>query len=345
MHMVSALMKKILPNLIKKWGPLSLLIISLASCSSYQPLDQADLYPAPLTPKNNPGVKATFLGNTTILISDGKTNLLVDGFLSRPSALKTLFGFIAPEPKVISRELAFAGITKLDAVLVGHAHHDHALDAPEVSRQMHDAPVMGSKSYSFIHEGAGGKMDKDHLIIVPRDGNCRHFGDFTVTFLRSEHVSSHTFPQRVVEGEITKPLKTPARFSRFNCGEVYVIHIAHPDGTVVVTTTAGARAGQLKGMKADVVFLGVGLLAKETKDKQDSYWQETVGTVHPHTVIPVHWDAFTRKLSNGLKPTPCFADNVKGAMAIVQTKAKKQGCTVRLMNLRDSLLLKGGKLQ
>lgn len=319
--------------------------LCLASCSSYHPLGQRDLYPAPLIAKAGPGVRATFLGNTTILISDGTTHLLVDGFLSRPGGLKTIFGRIAPEKEVIADELKLAGITKLDAILVGHAHHDHALDAPEVSQQMHHALVMGSSSYAMIHRGAGGMMDADHLIIVPRCGATRKFGKFTVTFAESDHVSSHNILQRVVEAEITKPLKTPAHFSRFNCGGVHVLHIAHPDGNIVVTTTAGARPDQLKGKCADVVFLGVGLLAKESECKQDFYWREAVDAVKPEMVIPVHWDDFSRKLHAGLMPFPRYADNIQAAMEIVKAKAGEQKCEVRVMGLRDSILIRNRKIQ
>ncbi len=186
-------------------------------------------------------------------------------------------------------------------------------------------------------------MDKEHLITVSGAGTSRQFGMFTVTFARSEHVGSHSVLQRVVKGEISQPLQTPAHFSRFKCGEVYALHIAHPDGNIVVTTTAGARAGQLQGKRADVIFLGVGLLAREPADQQDLYWQETVDTVNPRTIIPVHWDNFTRQLSRGLEPIPRLADDIRTAMDLVKTRAC--GREVRVMDLRDSFLLRNGVIQ
>ncbi|MEQ1862672.1 MAG: MBL fold metallo-hydrolase [Chthoniobacteraceae bacterium] len=321
----------------------TLLAITLCSCSTYHPLKDDALYPTPLHATSGRGVTVTFLGNTTILISDGTTRLLVDGFFSRPGAFKTLFGRIGPDEKIIGKQLCLAGITKLDALLIGHSHHDHALDAPEVTRRTH-AVAMGSTSYRFIHEGAG--LDDRSLIVVPSTGAQRRFGKFTVTFRPSKHVSSHWRSQEKVEGSIDSAVRPPTRYSDYNHGDVFALHIAHPDGTLAITTTAGAKKGQFKGLKADVVLLGVGLLAKEPAATQDDYWRESVSALRPHTVIPVHWDAFTRKLDAGLAPPPfTIIDDVNGAMTIVKNKGKTEGRTVRVMDLRDSFRLRNGVMQ
>src|SRR6478735_9182132 len=142
-------MKFLIPSLA------ALLILTSSCC--YHPLRDPKIYPGPFASVGSTGVKATYLGNTTILISDGITRLMVDGFLSRPGMLSTFFGKIAPNRGVIEDELELAGVSDVDAVLVGHAHHDHALDAPMVADITH-ATVVGSESYRFVHLGAGGRM-------------------------------------------------------------------------------------------------------------------------------------------------------------------------------------------
>jgi len=111
-------------------------------------------------------VTVIFLGNTTLLFSDGETSLIVDGFLSRPDGLMVLTGKIGPDPVEIARALKDAGAEKFDAVLVGHAHYDHALDRAVVAEQI-GAVVMGSESYAFIHRGATGKAQPTNLITLP----------------------------------------------------------------------------------------------------------------------------------------------------------------------------------
>jgi len=244
-------------------------------------------------------VRATFLENTTILVSDGTTNLLIDGFFSRPSAFRALFGKIGPDSRIISTELEAAGIStagSLAAVLVGHAHHDHSLDAVEVAKQT-NALVIGNKSYALIHQGSGGMTDAKHLQIVPSAGMKKKIGKFTVTFVPSAHVRVGSFLQCIVEGSIHEPVKMPAHFSKFKCGQVFAIHLAHPHGSILVTTTAGTQKGKTKHLHADVVFLGIGRLNTEPSATQDIYWRENVETLDPEAIIPVHWDSFTRKLS------------------------------------------------
>ena len=320
-----------------------LLALGFSACSTYHPLrDDALRHPIGHAPASKSAVTVTFLGNTTLHIRDGETSLLVDGFLSRPGLLKTFLWQIGPDSKVIHEELDRAGIGKVDAVLVGHAHHDHALDATMIA-DCHGAHVVGSESFAQIYRGSHEPGSPGKLSVVPKDGDIYTFGRFTVTFAPSDHVSSlpglKGIPQRAVEGCIKTPLKMPAYFSEFKCGEVFALHIAHPEGEIVVTTTAGAKPGQLRGKHADVLFLGVGLLSKESPRKQETYWRETVGATHPDVIVPVHWDNFTRKLSSGLKPS-ALAEDPRAPMTLVKQNAGTR--EVRVLDRGETVTIHHG---
>src|SRR3954451_22475756 len=75
----------------------------------------------------------TFLGVASLLIDDGETRLLTDGFFSRPSLAKVALGRIAPDHDRIDAVLARAGIDRLAAVLPVHTHFDHAMDSAVVA--------------------------------------------------------------------------------------------------------------------------------------------------------------------------------------------------------------------
>ncbi|MEZ5305300.1 MAG: MBL fold metallo-hydrolase [Verrucomicrobiales bacterium] len=320
----------------------ALLAALLCGCRSYHPLQDPGLrlpLSEPDSAASAEGVEVTFLGNTTLLIKDRETTLLVDGFLSRPGALKTLAGKIGPDWATISSELGKAGVSKVDAVLVGHAHHDHALDATAIADHF-GAAVYGSESFGNIYRGSHDPSARGRFVPVPANGGKFSVGRFEVTFAPSDHVGSHSLLQRVVEGSIDQPLSLPAHYSRFKCGDVFALHIAHPDGAIAVTTTAGAKANQLSGLRANVLFLGVGLLAKEPADKQDQYFRETVEATRPDLIVPVHWDNFSRKLTRGLKPSAL--DDVESAMALVKAKAGER--KVRILDLRESVHLRGGRI-
>jgi L-ascorbate metabolism protein UlaG (beta-lactamase superfamily) len=316
------------------------LLVALGSFScTYNPLGDRDLRTAVGEPLGaGPALEITYFGNSTLLISDGKTVLLVDGFFSRPGALKTLFGRIGPNGRTLDKELR--DIPRPDAVLVGHAHHDHALDATEVAGR-YDTMVIGSRAFANLYQGSAGPENGSQLKVIPASGGTLpQIGEFIVHFAPSDHVIDYYFVQRIIKADITGPLTMPARYYEFGCGDVFALHIHHPQGKVVITTTAGARQAQFAGRKADVVFLGVGLLTKESPEKQERYWKETVEVTNPDLIVPVHWDSFMRKLSKGLRPG--LGESSKKLMDLVKAKAGSR--RVRVLDVRESVRIQGGKV-
>ena len=283
-------------------------------------------------------VNITYFGNSTLLISDGKTSLLVDGFFSRPGPLKTLFGKIGPDAEVLNRELQ--RIRSVDAVLVGHSHHDHALDASFVAEHFR-ATIAGSRSFANLHEGSRPREAKSRLKVIPPTGATLKFGEFVVRFAPSDHAVPYWLPQRIIKPRISAPLAMPAHYTEFGCGDVFALHIAHRrHGSIAITTTAGSKRRQFGGRKADVVFVSVGMLTKQSPDHQERYWRETVELSEPDLIVPVHWDSFNRKLSNGLKPGP--GESARKLMSYVKTKAGNRD--VRVLNVRECVRMQNGKV-
>ncbi|WP_237737190.1 MBL fold metallo-hydrolase [Rhodococcus sp. 21391] len=83
---------------------------------------------------------ATFLGVSTILLSDGETSLMTDGFFSRPPLLRSVLRPLRPDGAAVDRALTRTRTDRLAAVLVAHSHYDHAMD----SRRWRSAPVRSS---------------------------------------------------------------------------------------------------------------------------------------------------------------------------------------------------------
>ena len=314
---------------------------------------------APASFEPGTGVRVTYLGNSTVLISDGINSLMVDGFLSRPGKWQTIFGKVKPDQCVIAKQLHLTGITRLDALLVGHSHHDHALDAPTVA-DLTGADVLGSMSLLHVFEGhyrdtwdQAKREDwvRTKFIVVPPGGLKRDYGKFRVTLSLSEHVPPHLIGQSSAQGQITKKVPRSARATDYKHGDVFVIHVAHPEGSVAITTTASAREGQFDEVEgADVVMLATGLLAKEPEESQEFYWSQTVGKLEPKVVIPIHWDDFTRPLDEELPPEENLAassllllDDTRKAMDFVKTKAPGEKSWV--MGLRDSFLLRDRQIE
>ena len=127
-----------------------------------------------------PRLTATFLGVSTVLLSDGETSLMTDGFFTRPASLLRLLvarAEIEPDKGRIAAALEEAGVMDLAAVITVHSHYDHAMDAPFVA-EITEAVLVGSESTASIGRGWG---LPENRIVVPASGESLEFGKFTVT--------------------------------------------------------------------------------------------------------------------------------------------------------------------
>ena len=255
-----------------------------------------------------PRVNVTFLGVATLLISDGETSLMTDGFFTRPPKTSVFLGRIAPDPDLIARSLEHAGVHELAAVIAVHSHYDHAMDSPEVARRT-GALLVGSESTANIGRGVG---FPEQRIRVIRPGEPMRFGGFTVTAIQSRH-----FPHGMAMGEIRAPLVPPARATDYLEGGSFSVLVAHEAGTLLVHGSAGWQDGALDGRHADVVLLGIAGLATRDEAYREDYWRAVVGAVQPGCVIPIHWDDFTLPLAAPLEPASSLLDDFPATMAFL----------------------------
>ena len=258
-----------------------------------------------------PELRTAFAGVSNVLVTDGESAVLVDGFFSRPSLLK-MATRVAPDRGRIDEALRRLGVTKLDAVLVAHSHVDHVLDAPVVA-ELTGATLAGSPSTRKVQEGYGLAAEPFEELVP---GRPVVFGRFTVTPVDARHSDGDRVP-----GEITEPVRLPARAKAFRTGRCYSFHIAHPAGSVLVHASANFVPGALAGYRADVCYLGVGQAGKQTEQWRKRYWEETAGAVGARTVRPVHWDRFWRPLSRPLKLLPKAFDDLGATMATFERLA------------------------
>lgn len=267
-------------------------------------------------------LRVTNLGVSTLLFDDGETAILTDGFFSRPSLAKILFTRIRPDLERIEHHLARAGIDRLAAVIVLHSHYDHVVDAPEVARRT-GAVLVGSESTANVGRGWG--LPEDRMRVADGERSFR-FGRFRVTLVPSRHL-----PHGMAMGEIETPLKPPARATAYREGGSYSVFIEHGDRSMLVQGSAGFVEGRLAGRQADVVFLGIGGLGTQEAAYRQAYWRQVVAPVDPERVIPIHWDDFTRPLSEPLVPFPRIADDFDTSMHFLIDRGEAEGVDVKLL--------------
>ncbi|NYI43229.1 L-ascorbate metabolism protein UlaG (beta-lactamase superfamily) [Nocardioides aromaticivorans] len=267
----------------------------------------------------------TFLGVSTVLVDDGETALLTDGYFSRPSMGRVLLGRLAPDDARIDAALRRAGIDQLAVVAPVHTHFDHALDSPAVVRRT-GAVLAGGSSAAHIGRGSG--LPEDRILeVVP--GEPHSFGSFTLTWLESEHCPPDRYP-----GTIDAPVVPPTRAGAYRCGEAWSILVEHTSGrTALIQGSAGFRAGALSGRKADVVYLGVGQLGVQDRDYLRTYWAETVEATGASEVVLLHWDDFFRPLHLPLRALPYAGDDLDVTMEVLTDLARRQRVGLHLPTL------------
>jgi len=291
---------------------------------SLEPFAAYQLKPPVVTKE---GLHARFFGATTIEIGDGETAILTDGFFSRPGMLDVLFTTIEPNEAIIDAVLE--QVPKPAAVLVAHSHYDHAMDAAVVAHKT-KALLLGTESTANI--GRGYTKLSSGQIKIPKHGEVWTFGHFSVQFLESPHSPDYWFP-----GEITYPLKSPVPFTEYREGRNFSFVLRHQLGTILIHPSANYSPCLYKDVKADVVFLSIGLLGTQSEAFAREYWQHVVRATGAKLVIPIHWDDLTRPLSKPLLPAPYLVDDFGAAMKFVIGMAKADGIHVRFMPLIEAI--------
>jgi L-ascorbate metabolism protein UlaG (beta-lactamase superfamily) len=268
--------------------------------------------PAPLT--------VTWAGVTTLLIDDGTSAIMTDGFFSRPSLLRVGLGRIAPSAPRIDGCLARLGVRALAAVLPVHTHFDHAMDSAVVAERTGAALVGGA---SVTHLGHGNT-------VVATPGKPERLGAFDVTLVVGEHCPPDRFP-----GPITAPVRPPVRASAYRCGEAWSTLVQHRTSgrRLLIVGSAGFVPGALAGQRAEVVYLGVGQLGLQPERYLIDYWTETVRTVGARRVVLIHWDDFFRPLDVPLRALPYAADDLDASLRVLQRLADQDGVGLHLPTL------------
>jgi L-ascorbate metabolism protein UlaG (beta-lactamase superfamily) len=285
----------------------------------------ADRFDAPAAEPDAP-LSVTWLGVATLLIDDGTSALMTDGFFSRPSLVKLATNKLSPSTARVDGCLARAKVSRLEAVLPVHTHFDHVMDSALVADRT-GARLVGGESAANVGRGYG--LPDDRLVVAVT-GEPIRLGAYEVTLIESHHSPPDRFP-----GAIDGPLSPPVKVSAYRCGEAWSTLVHHlPSGRrLLIQGSAGFVKGVLAGQRADAVYLGVGQLGVLPPSYLLEYWTETVRAVGARRVILIHWDDFFRPLSKPLRALPYVADDLDVSIRILDELAAQDGVELHLPTL------------
>ncbi|MDP7725662.1 MBL fold metallo-hydrolase [Mycobacterium sp. TY814] len=265
----------------------------------------------------------TWMGVATIIVDDGNSALMTDGYFSRPGLAAVAAGKVAPSPARVDGCLARAKVSRLDAVIPVHTHIDHALDSALVADRTR-AKLIGGESAANLGRGYGLPAEQ---IVVAVSGAPMSLGAFDVTLIESHHCPPDRFP-----GAISAPVKPPVKASAYRCGESWSTLIHHrPSGRrVLIQGSAGYVPGALDGTSADVAYLSVGQLGLQPRSYITEYWDQTVRAVGARRVVGIHWDDFFRPLTEPLRALPFAGDDLNVSMRMLDELAARDGVELQL---------------
>lgn len=273
--------------------------------------------------KSDAPVSVTWLGVTTLLLDDGTSALMTDGYFSRPSLPRVALRKVSPSPARVYGCLARANVSRLQAVIPVHTHIDHALDSALVA-DVTGARLVGGESAANVGRGYG--LPEDRLVVAA-SGKPILLGAYDITLVESRHSPPDRFA-----GVITTPVRPPVKASAFRCGEAWSMLVHHrPSGRrLLIQGSAGFVKGALTGRHAEVVYLGVGQLGVLPRSYLLDYWTQTVRAVGARRVVLIHWDDFFRPLSKPLRALPYAADDLDVSLRVLGELAAQDDIALHL---------------
>lgn len=268
-------------------------------------------------------LSATWMGVATLLLDDGSSALLTDGYFSRPSLARVAAGKVSPSPARVDGCLARTKLSRLEAVIPVHTHIDHVLDSALVADRT-GALLVGGESAANVGRGYGLPEDR---IVVATSGEPIRLGAFDVTLVESHHCPPDRFP-----GTIDEPLTPPVRAAAYRCGEAWstMVHHRPSDRRLLIQGSAGFVKGALDGRRADAVYLSVGQLGLRPRSYILDYWAETVRAVEARRVILIHWDDFFSPLSKPLRALPYAGDDLDVSISVLDELAARDGVALHM---------------
>ena len=265
------------------------------------------------------GVSLKYLGCAGWEITDGRTVILVDPYLSRvrhalyepspapPGDSRRVFtddDTVAPDTAAID-----ARITRADYVLVHHSHFDHVMDVPYIARKT-GATVVGHESVTNVMRAYG--LPDDKLITV-RGGEDYEFGTFSLRVVPSLHSAlsnKHYFDP----GVIPRDAKAPLKFRDLIEGGSLAYLVRLGGHEILTFGSMNYIEREMEGLRPDVALVGANRGRLQIHDYTGRLMR-ALG--HPPLVIPTHWDnpflPYGASQEPWLRHVKVFVDEVKRA--------------------------------
>jgi L-ascorbate metabolism protein UlaG (beta-lactamase superfamily) len=261
----------------------------------------------------NSQLRLTHFGTAAWEITDGKTVVLIDPYLSRMKVKIPYFDVSPDDPRTIvtdsdilvpDERLIDAHIKRADFILITHTHSDHLMDTPYIARKT-GALVIGTESTTNFARANG--VPNSQLMTV-KGGEDLDLKTCSVRVIPSLHGSHREAPFAPnLKGDFSPPRPTsfgPEVKAPFRVG------VKVEGGTLAYLLRLGSLEllafgsmnyieREVDGLRPDVALIG----ALQDRINVYHYTERLLRALgYPRLVLPTHWDRFNVPYELSQKP-------------------------------------------
>ena len=265
--------------------------------------------------------RLTHLGAAGWEITDGRTVVLLDPYLSRLRITGRAFGttpplagdtrpVFGPDDELAPDTAAIdAHIRRADFILISHSHFNHTLDMPYIARKT-GATVIGTES--TIHLARAGGVPDAQLIPV-HGGEDYEFGTWSVKVIPSLHSalnSKHFFDSRAVSGDFHGPRRMANDVEGGTLA--YLLRLAGYG--ILWFGSMNYIEREIVGLRPDVALIAA---ARQRLEIHDYTGRLLRALDFPPLVLATHWDEqswpYGAPQHERLREAEVFVDEVEAA--------------------------------
>jgi hypothetical protein len=264
-------------------------------------------------PKNK-NTEIRYYGTGCFTIQRGDNVLLTDPFISNPSVGKLMFGKVRTDTSYVEKYINPATFKKVRMVVSAHAHYDHLMDIPYLSKYIPDeSPIVGNRTTK--HLLAYYKLAQPSVIVNNQMGTDSTLGKWiysadstmrTMAFksLHPPHIAGINFLKKRYSADL---VAEPLLISDWQEGQTLSFMVDFVEGNSIsyrmffMSSMAKSPFGLfpksiLKEHGVDDLFIG-----SSGKNEFESYPKPVVDLAKPKRIFLIHWENFFRSKDKPFK--------------------------------------------
>jgi L-ascorbate metabolism protein UlaG (beta-lactamase superfamily) len=250
-------------------------------------------------PSGEGPLRVRWLGTAGFALSCEGHTVLIDPYFTRASLWRCLSGPLRSDESIWRRH-----VPRADAIVLGHTHFDHALDAPAIARAT-GARVFGSRSAAALCRAHGvpeAQLVDVEAVCAAGAPAVAEVGPLRLRFFPSAH--SRLLLGRVpFPGEIADCDQVPLRAHRYRCGAVFGVEVSARGRTVF---HLGSAELVEDGLRDGPRHVDLALLCVAGWTTSRELPERVVRALDPRAALLSHWDDFLRPLDLPARALPAM---------------------------------------